>query len=131
MLNIHVDEKPAFEMVRDFKNTDFRKLCQYLSSVDWSCLNASTNCTDAVSMFYNILNNLFDVCVPMKKRYHNHQSPIWFDKDLKILRNKKDRAFKLYKKTGNNSDYSEYCALRKYFQISVKQKYNLHLANVW
>jgi hypothetical protein len=114
---------------RDFKSSDFELMINLLEQIDWSCIHFDNLETSTVT-FYNIMNNIFDVCVPIKSMKCGHSAPPWMTQNLRSKRNAKDRAFKKFKRTGLNSDYVIYSAIRKDFNQLVQSSYSEYLCRV-
>ena len=79
-----------------FKDTDFSMLNCLLSSADFSEIMHSSSIDTAVSSFYSILFNCFLRCVPYVRQFNSASSHPWYDKDLKVLRNKRNKSWKKY-----------------------------------
>ncbi|XP_067617821.1 uncharacterized protein tws isoform X5 [Eurosta solidaginis] len=103
----------------DFSKTNFNKLNKELSEITWPRYKEDVE--ENVLHFNKTIYTLFEKHVP--KRTCSCIEPVqaWFTKDLKALKNKKPRLFKLYKRTGLHSHYAQYAIFRhKYFELNEK-----------
>lgn len=130
--NNKTDKDPLLSF--QFKKTNYIKLKQKLSSIDWSVIyhpQPTNNDIDAaVSYFNNTLCSLFDDTVPKKSKQDDCSGPVWSTPQLKHLKNSKDRAFKKYKKFNNALHYTKYAVLRYDYQKLNSQCYTNYLIKV-
>ena len=86
----------------DFKNADYNNIATNLSYIDWSVLDMMDT-EGAVDYFYGNLTNLLELYVPRKQKKSQSRYP-WLDRELRHLRNMRDRS-------KNSPNYNELCSL--------------------
>ncbi|XP_063923028.1 uncharacterized protein LOC135137335 [Zophobas morio] len=101
--SIKTSAKPT--VVFDFGNGDYCPLNNFLTSVDWTTCFNELNLDEKVSLFYDILFDCLDHCVPKKTIKINKHYPRWFNNDLRNLCQQKKLAHSKYKKSGQLEDY--------------------------
>ena len=111
-----------------FKRTNVARLTNLLQSTDWfsiipdSVLDAaSLDC--AVERFCNLMISYFEKCTP-KIKMKREQTPHWFNKYLKSLRNKKSRLYKKYRRSGCSRDRINYIRTKNFYQLECKCAYD-------
>lgn len=112
----------------DFNHANFNCLNQSLNEIDWSTELATRNIEESVDYFYDCLLSNFNTHVPKltnTKTSHNH--PPWYDKSLINMKNRKNRAFRKYSRTGNQADYESYKPTRQEFRITQKFKHDSYV----
>lgn len=101
---------PFNSVVFDFGNGDYCPLNNFLTSVDWTTCFNELNLDEKVSLFYDILFDCLDHCVPKKTIKINKHYPRWFNNDLRNLYQQKKLA------------HSKYRVTAKYFAVSLYKK---------
>ena len=99
------------EFYYDYVNANFNQINEYLSLVEWGFgddLNLN------LSKFYDIIQETIQRYVPCKKRRTRNSTP-WLTKEIRTLRNTKNRAFKKFRETGLMIHYDYFCLLRDQF----------------
>ena len=92
--------------------------------VDWSVFNNFNTVEEAVSKFYQILDEIFQMHVPRKVTYVGNY-PNWFNGSIiKIVKQKKS-AWKKYSKTKSPDDYLTFKTLRTQLKSKIKDAYKL------
>lgn len=109
-----------------FKNTNFDALNTFLNGINFADIlnNLSTDC--ATDKFLEILFTGFDMFIP-KRTFIPSKHPPWYTKQLKNLKNQKDKAHKKWKKTG---DASQYITIRNQFDILNQSLYDTHMVKI-
>lgn len=115
--------EPAF----NFRKTDFVSLNAFFESIEWDVLlSETTDCNENVNRLYEVLMDGFNRCVPKAKPVKDNH-PLWYDRSILKLKNKKKRAHKRYKKTKLRSDHAIYNDLRKKFYSYQSVLYKQYL----
>ena len=99
-----------YEEIAEYSKANLPEIKRRLNSINWQTLLGNEKIIDkAVDQFYVAFKRILDDCIPRKKiRRRNDKDPPWFDKDLKNLRNRKQKLHKLYnmsKGTDNEQNY--------------------------
>ena len=110
----------------NFRRANFLLMYEMIQVTDWSYLESFTDINDACEHFYNIINNIFNTCVPVYKQ-NNRTYPPWFN--LEIINNirKKDRAHKNYKKFNTNIYLEQFKTLRSLIKQQIKAAYETYI----
>lgn len=122
-----LQEANSGDIMYNFQYSNFDHLNRYLSSLNWSDeFSTITDIDGMVEAFYNKLLIGFDQYVPiMIPRKTN--GPPWCNRSLKKLKNKRSKAFNIYKKSWKLPDYQTYSLLRKQFVSAQRKAYNEYL----
>jgi len=86
-----LSEKSA-KRIPCFRRANFVLINSLIACSDWSNLYLCTNINEAVNIFYNVLNEVFDTCVHTYYPKISNQPP-WFNKELARLKNVKSRLY--------------------------------------
>lgn len=87
------------------------------------------NVENAVEKFYAILFDIIDKSVP-KYVKRNFSGPPWFNKELAVLRNARNRAHNLFKKTNDPLDYNKFSDIRKNFDALNEFCYKRYITDI-
>lgn len=83
----------------DFSKADYGAIKNKLNSIDWQLVIRSHDTEHAVDVFYQIIYSILEQTVPMKqKKKANAKTPIWYNRQIINLRNRKQKAHKAYKR---------------------------------
>ena len=93
IIRVKVDTQPSTtfstEKVPDYKNADFRKMNEFMASVDWSERLQPLNTLQSWDLFKNTLTDGMNACIPQKDRRTSDQ-PLWMNQIImRILRKKR------------------------------------------
>lgn len=117
----------------DFAHGNYPLLYQLLNEQDWTGLTAGGDVDHSLELYYKILYNIFDSCIPKRKiASFNKNFPKWFTKELIHKLHQKKHYFKMSKKQSRfRIKYREiYCKLRTETKKLVKQCHTEFLNNV-
>ena len=130
---IHSSTLPTdweYEEVREFYKTNFDEAKRRLRTINWqNILSNKGNVDTQAELFYSVINNIISETVPMKKRRRTHHSklPVWFNPQLKYLRNRKQKAHKFYKKENSINNLRNYLTICGELHTAIKsaqEEYN-------
>lgn len=113
-LFMHSQQRPndyEYEEVFDYKLANYDNLKNKLNCINWQqILRNVGNVESAVDIFYELLSIIISEEVPLKKkrRYGNTKYPIWFNGQIKHLKNRKQKAHKIYKKHNSSENLASY-----------------------
>ena len=135
------DNNIAFDY--NFVKADFVNMNASLLSINWFEVFYNKNIEECCEYFYSILFHLYSLFVPMKKIISSNEKCPWLNKDLKALRNKKNKLFQQLKKYPNsdelrneinnlNQEFIHKCseAKNKYL-LDVKNSFRKNPKNFW
>lgn len=109
-----------------FNKTDYQKLNALLSSIQWNDILSSNNFNDMVTCFYNTLNACMSQSIPLIFN-RTDIGPPWNNTSLAKSKNKKNKMFKKYKKTGSSVAFCNYLIARSEYNIVNKNSYKNYL----
>lgn len=114
-------------LVYDFKNGDIDELNCRLSSIDFESLLSVNSIEDNVAKLYATLRHNFNYRVPVKRRRLPCSSPPWFNADLRRLRNKKNKLWKLHLQKKDTLSYNLFVESYNEFSNFASDLYNEYL----
>ena len=79
--------------VREFSNANKCKFERAVSLVNWNLTKSFDDVQFAISVFYIVLSFFFDTCFPWKTVRFRNTDPPWMNTTLKILIDRRHRAF--------------------------------------
>ena len=123
----------TYEIIFDFDKANFDDIKQKLNNVNWQTLLENQENPDiAVSTFYDTIYSIFENMVPKKRRRTANTSkyPIWFSKELKTLKNRKQKAHKLYSKAKTDSNLRNYSSICNELNIAIKRAHENYIIKI-
>lgn len=117
------------ENMYNFRKADFPALYDAFANADWSFLGGVVDVNLATQMFYEFLYGIFNVHVPIKRRF-SHTYPSWYTPG--IIKNIKLKAKFLgeYKKTGSQRCLNEFKRIRRLVKQEIRGAYCVYLESV-
>ena len=100
-----------FEEVFDYHKGNYDNIRRKLSCINWqTLLKNEGNVATSVDIFYKILFKIIHDEVPLirKRRFGNSKYPIWYNRDLKNLKNRKQKAHKIFKNQNCHENLVKY-----------------------
>lgn len=107
-LFVHENKRPddcEYEEVFQYHSANYDNIRHRLSRIDWqTILRNEENVETSVDVFSKVLFEIILENVPLKKirRQNNSKNPIWYNEEIKNLKNRKQKAHKMYKKPTTN-----------------------------
>ncbi|CAG5052978.1 unnamed protein product [Parnassius apollo] len=103
-----------------------------MSTVDWGCVFNASDVQSATGQFYDVLYNIFDLCVPKKSRQASNRKryPVWFSHDNIKDVNRKIKLHKEWKRYNYQNVYKAFSILRLELKGRIESAYNAYLAAV-
>ncbi|VDO10445.1 unnamed protein product, partial [Brugia timori] len=135
---IHNTSSPSdleYEEVPEYHKTNFELAKRRLSTINWqTIISIEGNVDSEADKFHSIIQDLISESVPMKRRRRtkNSKLPVWFTPQLKHLKNKKQKAHKLYKKENSNTNLQNYQAICNQLNTAITfahEEYNRKVEN--
>ena len=114
----------------NFQRANFELLYKELATIDWGCLESCNTVNIALTKFYQILYDILDKCVPVKKVATNSY-PCWFTKNIISNIKRKYYHYKKWRKAIGNTDYhySKFVQLRKRVKQEISLAYQKFLTD--
>lgn len=126
---------PANKMSYCFKKTNYVKLKNFLSNVDWEGIFRDIGDNQKLDNSINIFYKTFFECIhkSVPQVCHNHgkiKKIPWHSKELSVLKNLKNRAYKKFRKSGSTIDFASFSSTRSKYYMCSKNNYMKYLDNM-
>ena len=116
--------------VPDFRKIDDTQFLNLIMNYNWSNFYNITDVESSCSLFYSVLKNFLSMCVPFKNSFSESESPKWFNKEVKKLRNFKTKLYRRYLTSNSVVDYLKYSSVRRELHAKTKSNYHLYLLGI-
>lgn len=132
-LFIHNNCRPTvceYEDIYEYDNANYENIKNRINLIDWqSLIREENNVEKAVDIFYSLLMEIIREEVPLKRKklFGNSKNPIWFNRNIRNLKNRKQKAHKIYKKHGSDDNMQKYLDLCEQLNIAINsalEEYN-------
>ena len=100
-----------YEDVFDYNKGNYDNIKYKLTRAKWQqVLSNQENVDGAVEIFYKMLLEIIQQEVPLMRRRRNYASknPVWFNKQITNLKNRKQKAHKIYRNYNNQANLEKY-----------------------
>lgn len=117
----------------NFRKADFVKLNYLLSNVNFNPIldcNPQLSIDNALGLFYDAIFACFVQSVPYTLQKNSFSSPPWYSKELRSLRNKRNKLWQAYLKSRSDSDFSNYLQAHNRFSVLCEHCYNEYLGRM-
>ena len=121
----HINNDKTY--VFDYDNADYASINNDINNLVIN--EADYDINEYANKLNLALKGIIEKHVP-KKLITKLSCPVHFDKSLRILRNKRNKAFKKYKLTNTNQDYETFLALSTQFKNQEDEAIELHKQKV-
>ncbi|CAG4951927.1 unnamed protein product [Parnassius apollo] len=115
---------PATRIARRFHAADYDEINREMSNINWDDHLNLNDIDVAVDNFYKVVRDVINRFVPHKVVKSNNKYPVWFNKRLIKLINRKHKLHKKWKSYGRQCDYDNFSNARR----DVKE-YELYAMN--
>jgi len=119
--NFQLTESENEKWYRDFKNIDLHLLNADLVNINWDQIFFMTNIDDQCCLIESNIRNLFNKHVPLKKRLVKFCDTPWFNDDIKSEINKRNLAYRKWKRYRTPEFKNAYVTLRKKVILMIKE----------
>ena len=129
-VNCEVNIKENAILVSNYKKGNILGLKTELQKVNWRAILASKNIEQMCSSFTNILLEAENKWIPkVKKRVNGTTNPQWMTNEIKLLINRKKKAYTTYKRSKLDEDFNRYVAVKRHCEKQIrKSKRNLEIS---
>lgn len=110
----------------DFNRADLVALSSALSTIDWDSLFQGCSVDDMVKHLYDRLSSLFERHIPKRKAKRVYSQP-WMTAETARLRNRRNRSFKAYKRSGTPAALDRFLWLRTEYLKHCELAYQAYL----
>ncbi|KAF9823335.1 hypothetical protein SFRURICE_012754, partial [Spodoptera frugiperda] len=117
----------------NFSKCDFEHLYLLFSKQNiWDEVLLTKDVKEATLKFYNVIYDLFDMCVPKKRRGRsaNRRYPIWFTRDIIQDIRAKLKFHSNWKLTKSHTMYLKFSNLRSSLKTRISEAYSLYMTNL-
>ena len=128
-VNCEVNVEENAILVPNYKKGNILRLKTELQKVHWRTILANKNIEQMCSIFTNILLNAESKHIPkVRKRVNGTTNPQWMTNDIKLLINRKKKAYRNYKRSKSDEDFVRYAAIKRHCEKLIrKSKRNLEI----
>lgn len=118
------------EKVFSFKETNYVMFNELMADMDWHIILSSYNDLDLmINAFYRVIYGIIDLCTP-KKTPKVLNGPPWNNKSLAHAKNRKNKLYKKYKRSGSHTDYVLYTVSRAEYSTINKSCYENYISKM-
>jgi len=116
-----------FNYKYNFSKANFDLLNNYFSSLDFNKLLSFSDLDSIVEEFYKMIFQGFELFVPkIRNRDIENKSP-WINKELRKLKNRKNKAWKRYLVTNKQKDYIYFVNLFNRYKTLLDSNFNKYV----
>ncbi|XP_075167903.1 uncharacterized protein LOC142240069 [Haematobia irritans] len=112
-----------------FAKTNYNMLNSLLSAIVWDDILDSGNITELSNRFYSVLQDCISKSVP-RFTVDNNSGPPWKTRVLMRLKNRKNKMFRKFKKSGSSLDFSNYSIARSKYNLENKLAHRNYLSRM-
>ena len=129
-VNCEVNIKENAILVSNYKKGNILGLKTELQKVNWRAIFANKNIEQMCSSFTNILLEAENKWIPkVRKRVNGTTNPQWMTNEIKLLINRKKKAYTIYKRSKSDEDFNRYVAVKRHCEKQIrKSKRNLEIS---
>jgi hypothetical protein len=119
-----------YEEVFEYRLANYANIRSKLNNVNWQeIFKNEGNVETAVAVFYKILSEIISQEIPLKKKRRNRNTnhPVWYNRQIKHLKNRKQKAHKIYKKCNSSENLANYLDICDQLNLAISyalEEYN-------
>lgn len=118
---------PAFE--NDFKNGKLDELDNRIGNFDWISIFEGKTMEESTTSFYSNIYEMISQTIPKRRKIFT-KTPIWFNKEIKTLKNKMNKLHKKLRSSNCMSTRNKYYETKNALDSKIKDAYRMHLVKV-
>ncbi|CAH0715914.1 unnamed protein product, partial [Brenthis ino] len=113
----------------NFRKLDYEQLLILMSMVSWDVLLTATDVQSAITCFYRIMYDLFDLCMPKKNRKKGNikRYPVWFTNDIIRDVELKLKLHSKWIKTKCVQTYARFSEIRSNLKACIPEAYENYI----
>lgn len=111
----------------NFRKANFAKLTNLISNINFDFISVNSNVDAALETFYSKIFFCIAQSVPYTLSKHCSSSPPWYNKELRALRNNRNKLWKNFLSTRSVNDYSNYLIAYNRFSALCESLYHKYL----
>merc|ERR1711980_27813 len=129
-VNCEVDVKENTLLVPNYKKGNILGLKTELQKIDWQTAFGNKNVEQMCTHFTKILLEVESKWITkVKKRVNGTKNPQWMTNDIKVIINRKKKAYAKYKSSKSDNDFRHYIATKRHCERVIKKaKRNLEIS---
>jgi hypothetical protein len=135
-LFVHEHKRPndfEYEEVFQYHLANYDNIRHKLNRVDWQTIfKNEANIETSVEIFYKLLFEIIVEQVPLKKvrRHGCSKHPVWYNKQIKKLKNRKQKAHKMYKRDRSNNNLTNYLNICEELSLAIDNAFDEHNSKI-
>ncbi|XP_075149680.1 uncharacterized protein LOC142223709 [Haematobia irritans] len=119
--------QPQTISFRDFRNIDYDILKDFICNVSWDTLYDTPEVDDQVEFFETKLNEIFDMCAPLKTKIVTNNEKPWFSNHIRNIIRKRDAYYSRWRRYKIPQLYESFrfwrCVVAKEIRIAKSRFY--------
>ncbi|XP_075162815.1 uncharacterized protein LOC142235445 [Haematobia irritans] len=119
--------QPQTISFRDFRNIDYDVLKDFICNVSWDTLYDTPEVDDQVEFFETKLNEIFDMCAPLKTKIVTNNEKPWFSNHIRNIMRKRDAYYSRWRRYKIPQLYESFrfwrCVVAKEIRIAKSRFY--------
>lgn len=115
--------------IRSTKHYDKDIFTELLTKVDWSKLYLCRNVNKAWGIFKDLFLSTLDEVAPIREIKVKKKTEPWITSEILELISERDQYFSIFKRSGCDQDYSNYCKLRNKVQRMINSVKSCYFEN--
>lgn len=119
----------ADEYYYDFKSADYGAVNSFFNSICWGQAFYGLDLKNMYEVFKGIISECLHRHIPVKKKRKQYNLP-WYNQRLLNLKNRRNKANKVYKNSGLPSDRDNFKRLRREFDFLSNFLYKRYIAEM-
>lgn len=112
----------------NFRKADYHLLYTLILEADWSPVYSSLDVNDACAALYEILNGIFNSCVPLKLK-RRRRFPVYYSRELINNIYRKEKALRGFKKYKSALYKTNFHSLRSLIKKQIRNDYITYVLN--
>lgn len=114
---------------RDFKNINYQVLEENLYQISWNALYYMPSVDEQLDFLENNIYHLYNLTVNVRTKINKSNTRPWFTTSIKLLIDRRDRAYTRWKKFKIPELKEEYRSLRRDVTREIRKSKSVHYSN--
>lgn len=111
----------------NFRKANFDKLNDLIGNINFDFISNDSNIDVKIATFYEHIRICFSQSIPLLPQKNFTSSPSWYTKELRSLRNRRNKLWKKYLSSKSNLDFNNYVAVYNNFSNLSESVYAIYL----
>ena len=126
-INCEVEIKENALLVPNYKKGNILRLKAELQNINWQHIFRNNNVEQMCTRFTDILLQVESKWIPkVKKRVNGTKNPEWMTNDIKVIINRKRKAYEKFKRSKSDADSRHYIATKRHCEKEIRKAQRNH-----